>query len=158
MILYLKTFATAPWAGSGWIALLIVVFTVIMVATALFRADVLAFGWDLGEFQTLLDWKYGLFVVFQQTITVSIFYWLQFHGLMSPTAALIVTSILFGAIGHFGNRGLQGWTMALALAYLSIWQEYHNVYILWIGHFFLSKVYRRFSPATYNEGMRVWAK
>ncbi len=157
MIDYLKTLLTAPLIGAEWMWLFIIVVSAVMMATAWFRRDVPMLSGNLSELSPLLDWKYFLFVIAQQIVVVSIFFWMQKSG-ASERASLITASLIFGAIGHFGNRGLEGWTTAMGLAYLTMWGEFHNILSLVLGHYFLSKVYRRFSPDSYNEGMVVWRR
>ena len=135
----------------------VIVVSALMVATAWFRRDVPMIQASLSELSPLLDWRYFLFVIAQQTFAVWLFFSLQ-QAKISEQASLVVVSILFGALGHFGNRGLQGWCAAMGAIYLTMWSEFHNVIPLILGHFLLSKVYRRFSPETYNEGMVVWRR
>lgn len=155
MIEYLKTFFTFPWVGAGWMLVFVAFVAGVIALVAVIKKDVPGITDPLGELKTFLDRDYLLFCLFQQILSVTVFYWSQYFG-MSFQAAQVTGALAFGVVGHFLNRGLMGWCTAMAFAYLAMWSVFHNLPILWIGHFFLSKVYRRFTPETFNEGMRVW--
>lgn len=157
MIGYLKMFIAWPWAGAGWMAIFVTFVALIMVATAIFRKDVPGIIDIKSELKTFVDKQYFWFCLLQQFISVTVFYWCQYFG-MSEQAATIVGALAFGPIAHFGNRGLQGWGTAMAFAYLTMFSVYHNLPMLWIGHFILSKFYRRFSPVSFNENLKVWSR
>lgn len=155
MIAYVKTFITFPWVGIGWMLLFVAFVAAVLVLVALVKKDVPPVTDIRGELKAFIDKNYFWFCLLQQFISITVFYWSQYFG-MSFQAAQVTGALAFGVVGHFLNRGLMGWCTAMAFAYLAIWSEFHNLPILWLGHFVLSKFFRRFTPATFNEGMRVW--
>src|SRR5260221_14123938 len=77
---------------------------------------------------------YALWGMAQQTIIVTVFFWVMKLTTLDYGFALVFTALFFGLVCHFGNRGLMGWTVAMALVYLPHWQHYHNIYIIGVAH------------------------
>lgn len=158
MIDFLKTlFLANPLSGLGWMVALIAFVGCAIVLTAWFRRDVEIVDFELEQWAALWNAPYFFFTLIQQIILISLFYWLARLGVDSVVSTTLL-ALLFGFVGHLGNRGLMFATAALAFAYLPHWSHFHNIYVLWMGHFTLSRVYWRFTPSAFSEEMKVWRR